>query len=454
MNSADSQSRNLKPRPWHSSLVGVLLAAAFIYVWILPLFQPRGDFLWGHYRLKDIFVGIPIALAALSALFTLAAPKSHRRPVALRVVTVATVILLALAVTDAVFVFVVMGALRPNYWLDQAHIPRRYSAADPELGFVRKPFVSWRGYIKEVNRVVHYRTDKNGFRSSTEQQQADIVFIGDSFTEAATVTEADTFAQRVARSTGLSVVNLGRGAYGPQQELIVLKRYGLAYKPRLVVWQLFEGNDLADAEAFAEWKKNPAQTNTSLKERYLDNSLLSYWLRQTRSEELVEPLATLHYHDGTSRRISPRYGYKPNLPSAMASGMTETLSAIEAGQQLCQSHKIQLLVVLVPTMVRVMQPHMSFDNVEDQHDYLPQRIPGDRDFSDAIEEFCLQIGCSFVDSFGALSEASSSNNHSLYIPTDEHLDTRGHEVISSVITDWIQSKTNVGGSLKSDAPHD
>ena len=60
------------------------------------------------------------------------------------------------------------------------------------------------------------------------------------------------------------MINLARGAYGPQQELIVLKRYGLAYEPRFVVWQLFEGNDLVDAEAFAEWKKNPEQWSTSL----------------------------------------------------------------------------------------------------------------------------------------------------------------------------------------------
>ena len=88
--------------------------------------------------------------------------------------------------------------------------------------------------------------------------------------------------RRVAQSTGLSVINLARGAYGPQQELIVLKRYGLSYEPRVVVWQLFEGNDLADAEAFVEWKKNPEQVVTSLKDRYLDNSLLHQLLTNTR----------------------------------------------------------------------------------------------------------------------------------------------------------------------------
>ena len=49
---ADSQSRRLKPGQWLSSIAGVLLAVVLIYVWVVPLFRPRGYFLWGHYRLN------------------------------------------------------------------------------------------------------------------------------------------------------------------------------------------------------------------------------------------------------------------------------------------------------------------------------------------------------------------------------------------------------------------
>lgn len=440
--SARSQSRNLKIWPRRSSLAGFLLAAAFIYVWIVPLISPRGPFLWGHYRLKDIYVGIPIALATLCGVIVLLLPARYKRSVSLRVTTLAIVVLVVLAVCDAVYAFGIMGVGKANYWLDQAHISRRYSAADPELGFVRKPSVSWRGYVADVNRLVEYRTDKNGFRNSNEQQRADIVFIGDSFTESATVAEEDTYARRVAQLTGLTVINLARGAYGPQQELIVLKRYGVDYEPRFVVWQLFEGNDLADAEAFAKWKKDPEHVVIPLKDRYLDNSLLHQLVANMRSQELVGPKATLSYHDGTSRRVTLRYSYEPDQPSTMQAGMNETLNAIQAGQQLCQSRGIQLLVVVVPTMIRVMEPYISFDRFEERRDFFPERIPGDKDFSDTVEEFCSQIGCAFVDSFDALRKASRSDNRGLYIPSDEHLDTRGHEVVSRTVSEWIQSRPN------------
>lgn len=435
-----SQRGSLRDLPWRKWFVAILLAAAFLYVWILPLFRPRGDFLWGHYRLKDVYAGIPLALATLCILVVIVVPARYRRSLSLRLATAAGAILLALAVCDAGYAFGVMHALSPDFWLDQGHISRRYSAADNELGFVRKPRVSWRGYVPDVNRIVEYRTDENGFRNSTGQKQADIVFIGDSFTEAASVTEEDTFVRRVAQSTGLNAVNLGRGAYGPQQELIVLKRYGLSYKPRFVVWQLFEGNDLTDAEEFAEWQKNPQQINSSLKERYFSNSLLNEWLTNTRSRELGGPTVTLRYHDGTMRRIGVRYRSEPDQPATMPLAVKETLSAIEEGQRLCQSQGIQLLVVTVPTMVRVMAPYISFDRVEDQVKYLPEARAAQKDFSGTIKEFCAQSGCNFVDSFDVLRQAAADGKRNLYIPNDEHLDIAANDVVAQLIAGWLRTK--------------
>lgn len=442
--SANSQSRPPKPRQWRSSLVGVLLVTFLIYIWIVPLFQPRGDFLWGHYRLKDVYLGIPIALAAICAMIVVVVPARYKRSLSLRLTTLGIAILMAFAICDAGYAFGVSGAWKPDYWLDQGHISRRHSAADSELGFVRKPFVSWQGYVPDANRFVEYRSDENGFRNPPEQRRADVVFIGDSYTEAGTVAEENTFVRRVAQSTGLSVVNLGRGAYGPQQELIVLKRYGLSYEPRVVVWQLFEGNDLLDAEVFAAWMKNPDQVNTSLKQRYLDNSLLKVWLTKTRSHERAGPMATLRYDDGTVRRVHLRYQHDPEQPAGNPTGIAETMRAIEAGHRLCESRGIQLLVVFIPTMVRVMAPEISFDSLGDQKLYLPERAGTDqKDFSATIEELCTRIGCSFVDSFAAFRQATANGNHDLYIPHDEHLDVGGHEVMAQLVVAWLQSQKHL-----------
>ena len=438
--SANAHSRSLSFRSWLSSLAGVLLATGFTYFWILPLFQPRGDFLWGHYRLKDIYLGIPLAVAMLCAIVIIAMPARYRRMLSLRLTTVAISILLVLALFDAGYAFVVMGVARSNLWLDYGSISRKYSTSDSELGFVRKPGVSWRRYVSSVNRIIDYRTDENGFRNPPGTQRADIVFIGDSYTEAATVAEEDTFVRRAGQLTGLSVVNLGRGAYGPAQEQIVLSRYGLAFEPRVVVWQLFEGNDLVDAEVFSKWKQNPHLLTKPLKVRYFHNSLLNQWLTNTRSRERNGPTATLRYPDGTVIRFKVRNGYNPDQASTRQLGLTETMNAIEAGYKLCQSRGIQLVVVFVPTMVRVMAPYISFDRMEDQTRYLPERASNHKDFSGRISELCARIGCTFVDTFDTFREASAKGNHNLYIPNDEHLDIGGHEVMAHVIAGRLRDK--------------
>jgi hypothetical protein len=440
MKSAPDETSNPKHQRWRGALGLMLLVGVVVYLWIVPLFRPRGEYLWGHYRVKDIYLGIPFALITICVVVILAAPIRYRRTLSLRLVTLAVAVLVALATCDIGYAFAVMGAWRGDFWLDQAHIPRRYSAPDSELGFVRKPNVSWRGYVPDVNRLVEYRTDENGFRNPPGNQQADIVFIGDSFTEAATVEEDDTFVNRVAKASGLKAINLGRGAYGPQQELIVLKRYGLAYNPSVIVWQLFDGNDLVDAEAFAEWMKKPAQVHTSLKQRYLNNSLLHEWLITTRAIDHGWPMVTLRYQDGTQVRAGLRYRYDPDQITKHSVGMSETMSAIEEGYRACQTRGIQLVISVIPTMVKVMEPNISFDRVEDQRSYLPERKGDDqRDFSGKIEELCTQIGCEFVDTLNALRQATANGKRNLFIPSDEHLDVDGHYVMAQMFVDWLRS---------------
>ncbi len=87
---------------------------------------------------------------------------------------------------------------------------------------------------------------------SVVAERADIVFNpGDSVTEAGEVDEDETFVARTGRTLGVGVLNLGVSGYGPQQELVVLKRYGLPSNPRLVVWQVTEWNDVLDAETYS-----------------------------------------------------------------------------------------------------------------------------------------------------------------------------------------------------------
>jgi hypothetical protein len=346
-------------------------------------------------------------------------------------------LIVTVVAVDVVYSLGVVGAWRPNYWLDQGHINRRYSTFDPELGFVRKPHIKWRGHAAGIERLADYRTDELGFRNPPGVRRADIVFIGDSFTEAASVEESETFAQRVAAQTGMSVVNLGRGAYGPQQELIVLERYGLSYQPRVVVWQLFEGNDLKDVSNFAEWRNN-SQATKSLLTRYFDNSLLRLPLERTWQSRSVTARANLRYHDGTAQQLVVRYPYLPGQVEESEIEFAEIRKTIEAGYRLCQSRGIQLVIIHVPVMARVMEPWLEFAAAADREKYLPgNNVNEPQDFGNQLAAFCRELGLPYLDLFPALRSRAATDNRKLYVPNDEHLDTQGHEVVAQTLKQFL-----------------
>ena len=450
MNSSGiSRATSLVRGSWSVWLGISLLVLAFVYIWLVPFLRPRGELLGGYYRIKDIYLGIPVGVAMIVAFVVLVTPRRLRKAVSLRLIPVSIALLAAIFVSDAVYALGVMGAWWSDFWLDQAHISRKHSVPDDELGFVRKPGISWRGFVPDVNRMVEYRSDENGFRNPPGIRRAEIAFVGDSFTEAATVEEADTFVHRVGAATGRTVVNLGRGAYGPQQELIVLQRYALAYHPQAIVWQLFEGNDLKDAAIFAHWKKNPRAVSTSFTQRYLANSLIRELTLDSPEVKWFRPKAMLRYNDGSLRPTEIRYEYDPAEPVKSPIAFEETKQAIEAGYRLCESKGIKLLIVMIPTMLRVVEPYIIFDRPQDRDRYLPSpSMTENSGFSGALADFCRELGCAYVDSYQELRRLTDEGQRELYIPADEHLDIRGHEVIAQLVLEWLRSDLVV--SLKTD----
>lgn len=91
--------------------------------------------------------------------------------------------------------------------------------------------------------------DDTGFynrAAASGRTGADVMMIGDSFTAGSLVAVEDTFAAQIEERTGLMLYNLGVGGIGPYEELVLLGKFGLALEPRIVVMNIYEGNDLRD----------------------------------------------------------------------------------------------------------------------------------------------------------------------------------------------------------------
>jgi hypothetical protein len=55
-------------------------------------------------------------------------------------------------------------------------------------------------------------------------------------------------------ASGFTAHNLGVDGYGPQQYLILFRRYAPALHPRVALFCVFEGNDIADMSWWADWR--------------------------------------------------------------------------------------------------------------------------------------------------------------------------------------------------------
>jgi hypothetical protein len=437
-------------RRWGAWVGLAVLALAVVYVVILPLLRPRGSLLWGHYRLLDIYAGVPLTLVALCFVVVLATPARRRRAVALRATAVAMALIVSLFVFDFAYTIAQPRFRQPDFWFDGGRIERAHSTSHPELGFVRKPLLSYERPAGTYPRATSYRTDENGFRNPPQVTSADVVFIGDSFTESGYTPEESTFVRRAAAETGLRTVNLGRGAYGPQQELIVLERYGLSYKPRFVVWQLFEGNDLLDAVNFAVWRADPRPPALPLKQRYWENSLIHRLVAGTdaRNAASTRIPIVVSYRDGTRQRKPLAYRYVPDQVDRHPQGFAETQRALEAGIRLCESHGIHLAIVFIPTLAQVLEPFIAFDGSADRERALPGRlVRSDRDFGSRLKDVCRKPACTYLDAFQALRVQALADNSRVYDrhDPDEHLDVDGHAVVSRLVVDWIRSATTEAG---------
>lgn len=438
----------MRSRNGRHLLALILLWLGAGYFFGMPLFRPRGVYGWGHYRIIDIYAGIPLLFLALCLTFLCFVAESKRRQLTFKLVTLLASVLITIAAVDLGYAFIVDGAWKPAHtdvWFDPISITHRDNLADEELGFARKPRVVWQGRLSPDTRYLTYRTDENGFRNPLGISRADVVFVGDSFTEAGDVPEEETFPQQFRADTKLTVANLGRGYYGPQQELIILKRYGLRYDPHLVVWQIFEGNDLTDASRFAAWKANPDQ-HDSLSLRYTKHSVIASWLARTIPNDFGSP-RMFEDRTGQTRRLFLDYPYVPDEPVRQSLGMTETTKAIAEGYRLCESHGVKLLIIFIPIKVRVMAPYVRFNSAGDREAYLPGgKQDSDADFGSQLAKFCKQLGCPFLDMTDPLRRRAAEDNIHIYSTSrDSHLDTDGHAVVAQAITEWV--RTNGGQTL-------
>ncbi len=333
----------------------------------------------------------------------------------------------------------------PNWW----NIPQYVE--DPELVWIHTPNYRKKGkYVRgnvgealcstmiEEAREYDVRYDHNGFRNQTDLASADIAVIGDSFVESPQTPHDVLMSTVLGRLENATVANLGISGYGPQQELIVLKRFALPLRPKTVVWMFYEGNDLNDIQRYEESQRLTGEPRASqsvlsrLWTRSFMNNLLTTAIRlrdgcQT-SSNIGEYYALVMDAQGRETRqyfIADLF----SAPAKESEALAITRASLSAAYQLSRQHDFRLVVVFAPTEYRVYSNAPSvIEFSEKTKEWRPSNLPSR--LRSMVADIAPQID--FVDLTPVFQDEVARHGQP-FLLDDTHWSDAGHALVARTI---------------------
>lgn len=147
----------------------------------------------------------------------------------------------------------------------QANAPAGMYMNDHKVAF--RPTPGFQGTMKSLGYEVDIRVNSLGLRGPELQQDERPVWLalGDSFTFAAQVSEAQSFVGLLGEDVGVQLLNAGSDGHGTQHELARYRQLEKQIAPEVVLLVFFTGNDFQNnlhwRSALAGAKRRPDQSS-------------------------------------------------------------------------------------------------------------------------------------------------------------------------------------------------
>lgn len=421
--------------------------------------------LLGRYSVERFSAMLVLLLVSVTVLYLTVSERGRLRHRVIRVVVIAIGVAAAVITGE-----VISRAMAPDaLYVVHDNFRNRPPHYQAQYVFQDKPFVS-RSYPKVQPGYppvsITLKADGRGFRNPESVDQAEVVFIGDSFTEGPEVAREQLWTTRFGDETGLTIYNLGTSGENPGGYVPKLTTFGLSLKPRAVVIMIYEGNDFRGHR-------------TSKDRSIVKRSQLRLRLKQL----LVETLGPINT-DGTFPRAeiidwlplavpaganAAYYVFKPrNIGELYRTeqefheqrGWKQARGAIEGASEITKQNHIRLLVMYAPSKVHVLLPlvidSLDPDKVLEFAKLHRSRLPtGKKDVQDgrlflsefaqnldvqenAVKELCEELGIEFVSLTEILRQAISRGQQAYYT-YDQHWTPDGHKLVARTLIDyWAQ----------------
>ncbi|MEO8636755.1 MAG: GDSL-type esterase/lipase family protein [Gemmatimonadales bacterium] len=325
-----------------------------------------------------------------------------------------------------------------------------YNRADDQLLWIHRPqqhitgkavgdMVAWLGIATDRLYPVDVTYDRNGFRNARDLDSAAVVLIGDSFLEWSNVGQADLLGGVLERRLGEPVANLGQSGYGPRQERIVLTRFGLPLRPRVVVWEFFEGNDLTDLARYDDWIGNwariRAQQDAFSERSFLHNAWRTAVAVATRPSSVDAPTATARackVVTGQARDSALYFAYSGlPLQERELTGLAKVESIITDAQAEARRQGVELVLMFVPTKFRVYGSLCTYPPEGEARKWVVNDMP------ERLAAWAATGNLPFLDLTPAL-RAAALNGPLLYFIDDGHWSPRGHQVAADTLAEFLR----------------
>ncbi|MEZ6186385.1 MAG: hypothetical protein R3F62_15420 [Planctomycetota bacterium] len=334
--------------------------------------------------------------------------------------------------------------------------------------------------LAEAPEEVGIELDGDGFRNPAVPEQVDVVCVGDSFTFGWNLPREASWPALLAERTGRSVYSLAVNAYSPSQERLVLEGFGLPKHPRLVVWALFEGNDVQDEAGFQAAAGRPAgqaAPPASLQGSHL--VALARWLGDGLPRGLVDhalapqeapvgevggvelPLAV---GDAYLRNL-----YRPAESWAAEPGLAAIRATLEQGRDACAAAGAELLVLVIPSKAHALLPLLTAEErgrvyaqtLRGEYAALRGARPAGVGAADWEREVAARIDARREAGQDALCEALVAAldaagiahlelleplraaylaGRAPYFALDSHWNRTGHEVAADAVAAWLERR--------------
>lgn len=456
-------SRSALPGSVQGSVVAVCLLLLGLAWWLFASPRSLGK-IFGVYSIASFFFLLVITYLLLwGILIAISRASMQSKAVNFALNTVTLLVLIGLLEAPAVFGLVdyrnvisppesfLITQLKP--WDNPANLFDRelihiHHPGQKIVGETVGDLVRWLGIPTDRRYPVNIQYDGHGFRNDQEFKQADVVVLGDSFVEGVLVPQPQLVSSDLRQLLNVQVANLGQSGYGPQQEAIVLKRFGSELRPKVVLWFFFEGNDLLDVARYERFVKD---RDDIIKKR--DN-----WSQRTFTRNALYTIAGFTAPDiigdgSEARRRSGTFLNKQSNQSetiyfaypGTALSEEEMTSLPVAQTNLLEARKFsedngaKFLFVFVPTKFRVYSEFCEFPADGYGRSWKPNDLPA------RLDQWSKDNGISYLDLTPALKESAASGGL-VYFSDDGHWNAQGHRVAAETIARFVES----GGWLTPD----